>query len=92
VFLLGVALFYTGRLVNGEVARKARQDAEEALRQAHEEQMELMRQRFDEMQTAWRERCEEVARERNYYRAIALSKDRQVEQALTLAQDKYPRL
>lgn len=87
MFLLAY-LFFSGRLVNGHVARQARLDSEAATRKAQEEQIALMKTRFDEMQTTWKERCEEVGRERNYYRTLALTNTRQTEQALQLAGDK----
>lgn len=92
IFLLGVVLFYTGRLVNGDVARKARLDAIAEMDKAQTEQMALMNQRFEEMQTIWRERFKEAADERNYYRSIALTFAKQAEQGIQLAQEKLPNL
>lgn len=92
IFLLGVVLFYTGRLVNGDVARKARLDAIAEMNKAQDEQMALMNQRFDEMQAIWRERYKELLEDRNRDRNIALAFARQAEQGLQLAQESLPKL
>jgi hypothetical protein len=92
VLFLGVILFFSGRLMNGEVARQARKDSEDALIKSHGEQMALMRQRYDDMQEAWKTRTDELVRERDYYRSIALTFARHAEQGLALASDKLPPL
>jgi hypothetical protein len=86
VLFVGATLFFTGRLVNGELARQARMDAEKTLIEAHQEQMVLMRQRFEEMQTTWRERCGELVSDRNYYRSIALTFAQQAEVGIKTAE------
>lgn len=86
VLFLGVVLFFRGHLVNGGVARQARQDSEAALRASHDDQMALMRQRFDEMQAVWQDRRAEVAQERDYYRSFALQFARQAEQGIAVAE------
>lgn len=88
VLFLLAALFFSGRLVNGEVARQARKDAEDALVKAHTEQMGLMSQRFEEMQAAWEARVAELVTERDYYRNIAFTFARQAEHGIALAQDR----
>lgn len=91
VLFLMALLFFTGKLVNGEIARQARIDALEANTKAHEEQITLMKQRFEEMQAVWRDRCQEVTQDRDYYRNIALSFARHAEELLALAREKLPR-
>lgn len=85
---VGLVLFFRGDLVNGGVARQARQDALDEQRRAYDEQIALMRQRYEEMQGTWKERCGEQTKERDYYRTIALSISRQTEEALALAKNK----
>ena len=92
VLFLGVGLFFTGRLVNGDAARAARQDSDALLKAAHQKQMDLMQTRFNEMQTTWKERCDDLAKERNYYRSIALAFAKHAEQGLAIAQEKLPQL
>jgi len=89
VLLLGAGLFFTGKLVNGDLARALREDALKEMSKRYEAQIVLMAQRYDEMQATWRERCAEQTRERDYYRALCLNATGQTEQALRLAQERH---
>lgn len=92
ILAVGLLMFFRGDLVNGGVARQARQDALAEMRKGYDEQITLLRVRYEEMQNIWRDRCAEQTRERDYYRTIALSNARQTEDALALAKDKLPHL
>jgi hypothetical protein len=85
LFLLfvGVVLFYTGRLVSGDLAKHAQERELAAVEQAHKDAMQAFKERYDEMQTTWRERFTELTRDRDYFRAIASQLAQQTEQAIS---------
>lgn len=83
---LGVATYalFTGKVVNGDVARRARESAIDELKTAHKSQIDILTQRFEEMQSTWRDRFQEVSRDRDYYRTMAFSLAGQLEQSISV--------
>jgi hypothetical protein len=83
LLFVGVILFYTGRLVSGDLARTAQEREIASIEQAHKDTLQAHKERFDEMQATWRDRYNELAKDRDYFRAMASQLAQQAEQAIS---------
>lgn len=86
ILAVGAVLFYSGKLVSGDLARHSQEREIASLDQAHKDAMQAYKERFDEMQTTWRERYSEVVKDRDYFRTLATTFAQQSQQSISTAE------